>query len=69
MSASETDKLNSSLDNSMLNSSSKRKSDTNNSIEVIDLELDVVEDNFKEIDKIMNNSAKKIESEKSTEKK
>ena len=70
LSSSEADRLNSSLNNSMLNSS---KHKMNDSIEIIDsdgddADVDVVEDNLKEIDKLINSGAKKLE-KKSAEKK
>ena len=75
ISSTENDKLNNSLNNSMLNSSKHKNDDLDNSIEVIDSDVDVVEDNFKEITKLINTSAKKLEqnskisNEKSAEKK
>jgi hypothetical protein len=75
ISSTENDKLNNSLNNSMLNSSKQKNEDLENSIEVIDSDVDVVEDNFKEITKLINTSAKKLEqtgkisNEKSAEKK
>jgi hypothetical protein len=68
LSSTEADRLNSSLNNSMMNNS---KHKMNDSIEIIDSDgddVDVVEDNLKEIDKLINGSAKKLE-KKSAEKK
>ncbi len=70
LSSSEADRLNSSLNNSMLNSSKHKMDD---SVEIIDsdgddADVDVVEDNLKEIDKLINSSAKKLD-KKSAEKK